>query len=80
IYFNLAKIYILSDKKALAVKAVDKGLKYDNAHEGLNRLHAELGERRKPAVGFLPREAAINKSIGKMTYKGDKPEDEPGKD
>ena len=39
IYFNLAKIYLLSGKKTLAVKAVEKGLNYDAAHGGLRRLH-----------------------------------------
>ena len=77
IYFNLAKIYLLSGKKALAIKAIDKGLKYDSDHEGLVHLHKELGERREPAVGFLSREAAINKSIGKLTYKPDKSQDKP---
>ena len=76
IYNNLAKIYLLSDRKSLAVKAIEKGLKYDPAHIGLMRLHDELGERREPAVGFLPRGAAINKSIGKFTYKGDKSEED----
>lgn len=75
IYLNLAKIYIFADNKTLAIKAIEKGLKHDSTHEGLVHLHKELGERREPAVGFLPRGATINKSIGKLTYKQDKSQD-----
>lgn len=72
IYNNLAKIYILSGKKALAVKAVAKGLKHDSTHAQLTRLRHKLGVRRSPAIGLLPRGAIINKSIGKLTYKAGK--------
>ncbi len=80
IYFNLAKIYVLSEKKALAVKAMKKGLKYDSTHDGLKRLSDELGIRRKPAIGFLSRGGVLNKSIGRLTYKPDKSEDKPDND
>jgi tetratricopeptide (TPR) repeat protein len=80
IYFNLAKIYILSEKKAFAIKAMKKGLKYDPAHDGLKSLSDELGVRRKPAVGFLSRGSAINKSIGRMTYHKDKSKAKPNDD
>ena len=80
IYFNLAKIYLISQKKSLALKAIEKGLKYAAAHAGLLRLQGALGERGDPAIGFLSRETALNKSIGKMTYKGGKSQDETEKD
>jgi tetratricopeptide (TPR) repeat protein len=80
IYFNLAKIYLISQKKELAVKAIEKGLKYADTHAGLLRLQESIGERRDPAIGFLSREAALNKSIGKMTYKGGKPKDNADND
>lgn len=80
IYFNLAKIYILSEKKALAVKAINKGLKYDPTNAGLMHLYLEMGERRKPAIGFLSRGSALNKSIGRLTYNKDKSKDKPGGD
>lgn len=80
IYHNLAKIYLLSEEKTLAVKAVEKGLKYDPTHNELSRLQSELGTRRKPAVGFLSRGGVINKSIGRLTYNKDKSKDKPGND
>ena len=80
IYLNLAKIYLLSGKKNFAVKAIEKGIKFDPAHVGLIEEHKKLGMRRKPAIGFLPRGSSINKSIGKITYKPDKPKGKPEKD
>ncbi len=80
IYNNLAKIYLLSKKKALAVKAVEKGLKHDPTHVGLRHLQEELGERRKPAVGFLSRGGVLNKSIGRLTYNKNKPKAKQGDD
>ncbi|MEE9542187.1 MAG: hypothetical protein V3V95_00200 [Thermodesulfobacteriota bacterium] len=73
IYHNLAKIYLLEGKKELAVKAIEKGLKFDPAHIGLIREQKDIGKRRTPAIGFLSRGGAINKSIGKLTYKEGKP-------
>ena len=73
IYYNLAKIYLLIEEKGLAVKAIRKGLKYNPVHDELGRLQDELGIRRKPALGFLSRGGALNKSIGRLTYGKDKP-------
>ena len=72
IFLNLAKIYLLSGKKKFAVKAIEKGLKFDPSHVGLTKEHKKLGMRREPAIGSLSRGSSINKSIGKLTYKGGK--------
>lgn len=73
-FFNLGKIYLLAEKKELAVKAFVKGLKFDNTHHGLLKEMNALGIRQRPSIAFLPRKSALNVMAGivKSRLKGRK--------
>lgn len=68
-FLNLGKIYLLADRKDLAIKAFSKGLRIDRSHKGLKRQLARLGSRRTAAISFLPRSHAINIMIGQLTHR-----------
>ncbi len=64
IYLNLGKIYLMSNRKALAMKAFKKGLKIDNAHQELWEEVKTMGMRRRPPISFLSRKNIMNKVLG----------------
>lgn len=66
-YLNLARTCLLSDKyKREALEAVRDGLKVDPDHPELLNLYAELGVRRPPVLGFLPRGNFVNRMLGSL--------------
>lgn len=69
VYLNFGRIFLLKGQKALAVRLFNKGLKFDNMHNGLVRVVNKLGIRRKPIIPFLPRHNFINKFLGKLSHR-----------
>ncbi|VAV83045.1 hypothetical protein MNBD_DELTA01-700 [hydrothermal vent metagenome] len=69
LFLNLGKIYLLAERKDLAIKAFSKGLCVDRAHKGLKKQLKRLGTRRAAPISFLPRGHAINIMIGQLTHK-----------
>ncbi len=66
LYLNLARIYLAFDCKAEAVRYLRRGLMVDPENERLRHKLAELGERRKPALPFLPRGHIVNRLLGRI--------------
>ncbi len=66
LYYNLSRAYLGAGKKADAVRVLTRGLEINPRHRASRNLLARLGVRRKPLVGFLPRNHGINKVLGKM--------------
>ncbi|MFQ5427733.1 MAG: tetratricopeptide repeat protein [Thermodesulfobacteriota bacterium] len=69
IYLNLGRVLLLSGKKIRALKAFKKGLRFDESHMALKQEILRLGQRRTPAISFLPRGNVINKVFGLLSYK-----------
>lgn len=69
LYWNLGRACLAGRLRAQALDAFNKGLKCDRHHPGINREIRRIGTRRKPPLGFLPREHALNKALGKATYR-----------
>jgi tetratricopeptide (TPR) repeat protein len=62
---HMARIYLLGDSRRRAVDEVQKGLAISPKNAELLSLQRELGVRRKPVIGFLSRENALNVKLGK---------------
>lgn len=69
LYWNLGRACVAGGLRAQALDAFNKGLRCDRHHPGINREIRKMGTRRKPIVGFLPRQHALNKVLGKATYR-----------
>ena len=65
-YLNLARIYLLRNRRALASCALDNGLQIDPEHDGMRRLRATLGQRTALVLPFLPRSHALNRIFGQI--------------
>jgi hypothetical protein len=63
-YLNLGRAYLAASKKADAIDALKKGLKYDNGNSDLLKELRGLGLRKPAPVQFLDRSNPINKYIG----------------
>jgi tetratricopeptide (TPR) repeat protein len=62
-YLNLGRIYLISGKRAEALKAFREGM----SHEADPRIIAELdrmGSRKSPPISFLNRNNPLNKYLG----------------
>jgi tetratricopeptide (TPR) repeat protein len=69
VHYNLALAEYKLNNRRRAVQGVQRGLSIDAANPELLRLRALMGLRRPPIISFLDRDHAINKWLGKLTYR-----------
>lgn len=70
-YRNLGKIYLLKKDKRSAIGAFAKGLQIDKGNKYILKEWKVLGFRRRPVIPFLSRDNALNKLLGKLTWKNE---------
>jgi hypothetical protein len=54
------------------VEALEKGFHASPRYTPLRKMASEVGLRRKSVLPFLPRENALNKTLGKIRFKMEK--------
>lgn len=67
-YVNLARTYLLGNRRGAAYNTIEKGLKIDANHPDLHALHQELGARRPPVLSFLSRSNPFNQLLGRLRH------------
>lgn len=67
LYYNLGRAYLGAGRKADAVRALNQGLTINERHRAIRGLMSRMGDRRKPAIEFLPRSNGINRVLGKAS-------------
>jgi len=67
-YMQLAHVLLLAEARNKAIAALDRGLKVRPDDPGLSSLRSELGRRRPPVLGFLPRAHAVNRWLGRLRH------------
>lgn len=67
-YLNLGRVYLLSNRKADAVKIFREGLNYGENQQIIDELN-KLGIRNQPVIPFLKRSNPLNKYLGIMLKK-----------
>lgn len=66
-YLALAEVYQLKRDKLSAIKTLQKGLKIDKTHKGLNREMKKFGVRKEPILPFLTRSNMLNRFLGHLS-------------
>jgi len=66
LYLNLAQIYAAFGFKAEAIRYLRRGLMVDPKSDGLQKMWATFGVRRRPPIRFLPREHVMNRFLGRL--------------
>ncbi len=67
-YYQLSRIYIVTEQKRQALKSLRKGLKFKRYQPIIDEL-TRLGARKTPVFSSLPREHIINRSAGILLAK-----------
>ncbi|MEO1085132.1 MAG: hypothetical protein AAFY88_12905 [Acidobacteriota bacterium] len=65
----LAETLLLGDERRAANDAIERGLEIDPEDASLLALKKDLGARRQPVLGFLPRHHAINRYLGWLRHR-----------
>lgn len=65
---NLARTQLLAGDRRQAAASVRRGLAIDRDHPELLSLVEELGERRRPVIGFLSRGHFLNVVLGRLRH------------
>jgi tetratricopeptide (TPR) repeat protein len=65
-YRNLAQVHLAFGFKAEGIRYLRRGLMIDPANEPILGDLKQLGVRRRPPLGFLPRRHVINRWIGML--------------
>ena len=68
---NLARAYLVSHNRRMAVKQLEAGLEISPANAGLNAFRREIGHRRPPVLRFLRRSNPINVWLGKLRFRSE---------
>jgi len=62
-YLNLGRVYLAAGKKAAAIRALRRGVKFGKSRAIIEELK-RLGIRKAPVVSSLPRNHPVNKHLG----------------
>ncbi|MEM8934621.1 MAG: hypothetical protein AAGE94_25730, partial [Acidobacteriota bacterium] len=77
-YVNLTRTCMLDPAyRREAFESVREGLKIDPDHPELQRLHAELGQRKSPVLPFLSRRNPLNRLLGALRHGVSRSESSP---
>ncbi len=63
VYLNMARLYLLAERKQDAVDMLRKGASINNTPE-IQQLLDSMGLRKKPVIPFLSRKNFLNKFLG----------------
>ena len=64
LHLNLARVHLLAEDPASALRVAQAGLALDPRHSALRWLVREVERRRRPALGFLTRNHPVNRMLG----------------
>lgn len=67
-YLNLARTYLLAQRRDAAYRAIEKGLKVDANHPELLSLQRTMGKRKAPVLTFLSRSNPLNRLLGSLRH------------
>jgi predicted Zn-dependent protease len=73
LYMNLARIYLAHDFKAEAVRILRRGMMIDPRNRRIVRALESLGLRRRPPLPFLPRGHTLNRLLGMVLVRVQRP-------
>jgi len=68
-YLNLARVWWHAHNRRKMAEAINRGMKASPSYAPLQRFAEEVGFRRDPVLGFLPRESLFNKALGKLRHR-----------
>jgi hypothetical protein len=82
-YLNLARIWHHARNRKKMADAIERGIAASPRYLPLQQFAEAVGFRKEPVLGFLPRESAINRALGKLRHKlrsggADRPAESPG--
>lgn len=63
-YLNMAKVFLLFEQRAEAMRFLRRGLMIDPGQEEIQAAMQSLGHRKLPVLPFLPRRHPINRRLG----------------
>jgi hypothetical protein len=66
LYCALGAVLLRLGDRARAHAAYQRGLRVDPQHKALTALLREMGQRRSPVFGFLPRSHQANRWVGRL--------------
>lgn len=66
LYLNLGRVCERQEDREHAFRTYVRGLRLHPRHPGLVEALRRLGFRRRPVIGFLPRDHAVNRVLGSL--------------
>jgi len=68
-YLNLARVWHHARNRKKMADAIERGLKASPRYLALQQFADQVGFRKEPVLGFLPRDSALNRALGKLRHK-----------
>lgn len=73
VFRNLARAELRLRNRKRACEAIQRGFAVESGHTGLRSLRRRMGVRRSPVIPFLSRNHLINRLLGQLTYRRERP-------
>jgi hypothetical protein len=68
-YLNLARVWHHARNRKKMAEAIERGLVVSPRYLPLRQFADSVGFRKEPVLGFLPRESALNRALGKLRHR-----------
>jgi len=68
-YLNLARVWHHARNRKKMADAIERGIGASPRYLALQQFAEQVGFRKEPVLGFLPRESALNRALGKLRHK-----------
>lgn len=69
LHLNMAEVYVAAGQRENAIETLDRAKESFGPDARLMKARSRIEKRRSPIVPFLPRQNALNKSLGKLRHR-----------
>jgi len=69
LHLNMAEVYVAAGQRENAIETLDRARESFGPDVRLMKARSRIEKRRSPIVPFLPRQNALNKSLGKLRHR-----------
>lgn len=69
LHLNMAEVYVAAGQRENAIETLDRAKESFGPDVRLMKARSRIEKRRSPIVPFLPRQNALNKSLGKLRHR-----------
>ena len=77
LFLNLGRACLAAGRRREAHDALERGLRLQPGHDGIQKVKSKMGSRRRPVIPFLSRDNPVNIVLGKLASQSNNDDESP---